>query len=425
MSYMTPSSHPLVAPSSRRYQPITTGALLRVIETMTPDDGWLTSSSQTSDSNTMDVDDPDEDGEGEGEGEGDGDGENERGGDVDEGPAAIRYIKPIDHPALKILRLGNDVARRSENTTFVIPHEYTVVLCSTLSRVNSPDRLRRDHFFLTGQPGIGNWAAFSLRFALKHCVGQARPSAKTQQIPNEWPEIDAAICASWVIDVEGDFNPPEIFKRARGRLGDPRAIILQKMEMGGPVARSLFGLQETSTNETLKTFIKKALTSDLFALEKQLAHRVFLVQPLVVRDESSGLPHLQRTDYYTEFLSAHIAQTALDLAQDQLEGLQAQLPMALDTDATRSVAGKLVEGLMHRALTRDGIKLPSDFRPAAIATTLELIGKPGSLCNPHGPHPSSAVPPAAILYLCRRGRHPRDARQDRPHPNLSAICFIP
>lgn len=174
-------------------------------------------------------------------------------------------------------------------------------------------------------------------------------------------------------------------------MGDPRATILQNLKMGGPVARTLFGLQTIPTDETLKTFIRQGLKGDLFAFGKDRS-TVLLVQPLVVRDER-GLSHLQRTDYSAEFLSPHIAETTFEttfeLAQDQLQRLQGQLAMALDIDATRSVAGRIVEGLMHRALIHNGINLPAEFGNATVATTLELIGKAGSFvcATPTGPGP--------------------------------------
>ncbi|KAJ7699624.1 hypothetical protein B0H17DRAFT_1049067 [Mycena rosella] len=67
---------------------------------------------------------------------------------------------------------------------------------------------------------------------------------------------------------------------------------------------------------------------------------------------------LQRTDYSAEFLSAHMAYRTLDLVQDHLERVQGQLAAALNTSTTRSVAGKLSKGMMHRALTR-GMQLPA------------------------------------------------------------------
>ncbi|KAF8912489.1 hypothetical protein CPB85DRAFT_1454920 [Mucidula mucida] len=61
-------------------------------------------------------------------------------------------------------------------------------------------------------------------------------------------------------------------------------------------------------------------------------------------------------------------------AQEKFERVQTQLARALHVFDTRSVAGKVVEGLKHRALTRK-IQFPDVIGAGAIAGTLELIGK--------------------------------------------------
>lgn len=155
--------------------------------------------------------------------------------------------------------------------------------------------------------------------------------------------------------------------------------------MGGPVARSLFGGVPVPSPQSIEADIKNALRGNIFAFTPmdasgegtQPVHRVFLIQPLVVIDERSGRACLQRTDYSVEFLSAHMAHRTLDLAQDHLERVQGQLAAALNISTTRSVAGKLVEGMMHRGLAR-GMELPAVFGAGTVAGTLELIGKAGS-----------------------------------------------
>ncbi|KAJ7915610.1 hypothetical protein B0H13DRAFT_1999602, partial [Mycena leptocephala] len=64
------------------------------------------------------------------------------------------------------------------------------------------------------------------------------------------------------------------------------------------------------------------------------------------------------------------------------------------------VAGRLVEGLIHRSLSR-GFQLPSVFNSGAVAATLELLGNADS----------SPVPPAAAAKLRRCGRNGRDDAQ--------------
>jgi hypothetical protein len=155
--------------------------------------------------------------------------------------------------------------------------------------------------------------------------------------------------------------------------------------MGGPVARSLFGGVPVPSPQSIEADIKNALRGNIFAFTPmdtsgegtQPVHRVFLIQPLVLIDERSGRACLQRTDYSAEFLSAYMAHRTLDLAQDHLERVQEQLAAALNISTTRSVAGKLVEGMMHRGLAR-GMQLPAVFGAGTVAGTLELIGKAGS-----------------------------------------------
>ncbi|KAJ7130616.1 hypothetical protein C8R44DRAFT_872401 [Mycena epipterygia] len=237
--------------------------------------------------------------------------------------------------------------------------------------------------------------------------------------PEPWPQTVNAIQKSWVlidIDDKAEWSCPEIFRQARcvvwtsssresrmkhfiktfgaekwymkawsskeiaavtERFDIDHGTILERLDTGGPVARSLFGewVPELSP-EALQDDIKRALSANIFTFKP--VHRVFLIQPLVVIDKHTGRARLQRTDCSAQFVSAYIAQKTLDLAQDQLEELQGQLAAALNISTTRSVAGKVVEGLMHRALSR-GMKLPDIFGAGStVARTLELIGKAGS-----------------------------------------------
>ncbi|KAJ7222056.1 hypothetical protein B0H12DRAFT_1151240 [Mycena haematopus] len=130
----------------------------------------------------------------------------------------------------------------------------------------------------------------------------------------------------------------------------------------------------------------------------QPVHRVFLIQPLVVVDEESGRACLQRSDYVAEFLSAYIANMTIDVALDHLEKLQGQLAAALNTSTTRSVAGKLVEAMMHRALT-SGMQLP------AVSV---LVPSQEPLSSSAKPIASSVKPPrpTSPSVRCTSGRNP-------------------
>lgn len=155
---------------------------------------------------------------------------------------------------------------------------------------------------------------------------------------------------------------------------------MERLATGGPVARSLFGGEDVPTRESVENDIQAALRGNIFVYTP--FHPVLLIQPRVAIDKGSGRACLQRTEYTAEFLSAHLAHTTFDLAQGHLEKVQGQLAVALDTSATRAVAGKLLEAMMHRALTR-GIQLPAVFGAGTVVATRKLIGKAGSfVCEP-------------------------------------------
>ncbi|KAJ7042514.1 hypothetical protein C8F04DRAFT_1229772 [Mycena alexandri] len=405
-------------------------ALLRRIETLIPDDGWLTPSSK----NAMDPD-------GEDEGEDPNDGE-----DVDEGPPGIRYISLKAHPAFAFEKIAEEVDWRGDNATFVIRHEYDLFMEHAMSRLhNPPDDSYRARFFVTGQPGIGkSFGCYYFLFSLL-ALGQSvfflsAPTSgyyfsddgvqQTDQIPRPWPATVKALRNSWVlidVDHKTNWTPPEIFKRARcvvwtsspqesrmktflktygaekwymkawsskeiaaitERLAINHTKIVERLATGGPVARSLFGGVPVPTPESIENDIRTALCGNIFAFIP--GHRVFLIQPLVAIDRGSGRACLQRTDYAAEFLSSRIAHTTFDLAQDHLEKIQGQLAVALDTSTTRSVARNFVEAMMHRALIRD-MQLPAVFGAGTVAVTLKL---------PEPPRPTSPS------VRCTSGRNP-------------------
>ncbi|KAJ7222057.1 hypothetical protein B0H12DRAFT_1151242 [Mycena haematopus] len=168
-------------------------ALLDCIESLTPDDGWLIPDGEKIESNVMDVDGSDNEDEGEGPKDGE---------DMDEGPPEIRYISLKTHPALAIHKLAKEVDWRGDEATLVIRHEYGLFMEHAMSRLsNPPDDSYRARFFVTGQPGIGKWSAFSLLlgFVLMLCVGQARVSGVT---------ISFFVCSLWAGRYSSSTPPP-------------------------------------------------------------------------------------------------------------------------------------------------------------------------------------------------------------------------
>ncbi|KAJ7504309.1 hypothetical protein B0H11DRAFT_2273472 [Mycena galericulata] len=397
-------------------------ALLALIKTLRPDDGWLTSSSKGSEPDIMDVDG--------GGGEGNTNDREDVESDVHDDQATIRYINTQAHPALAILEIDVEAYWRGDNAAFVVRHEYDLFMQHAMSCVSKRvDDSFRARFFVTGQPGIGlsfgcYYFLFRLLasgqsvFFLNSCTNVFYFSSdgvqQAEEVPLPYSPTVEALRKSWVlidVDDNAQWRCPQIFRHGQcviwtsslresrmnhfmkvfgaepwfmkawstkeiaavtERFEIQRAAILKRLELFGgiPVPSAL----------TVEDSIKRTLRDNFMPMDagNTGVHPVFLVQPLVVRDKSSGRARLQRTNYSAEFISAHITQKALDHAQNQSERLQGQLAMALDISTTRSVAGKVVEGLMHRALTHDGMTLPGVFDAATVARTFELIGEPGS-----------------------------------------------
>ncbi|KAJ7469040.1 hypothetical protein FB451DRAFT_1478830 [Mycena latifolia] len=130
-----------------------------------------------------------------------------------------------------------------------------------------------------------------------------------------------------------------------------------------------------------------------------------------------------------------------DLAQDHLEKVHGQLAAALDTSTTRSVAGKLVAAMMHRAPTR-GMQLPAVFGAGIVTGTLKLIGNAGSFVYETAPtdiaqrplylrpeSPGFAAVDAILvtdetLGLIRASRLPRGAQVDVSRLGEVIYCLI-
>lgn len=153
-----------------------------------------------------------------------------------------------------------------------------------------------------------------------------------------------------------------------------REAIKRRFDTGGPIARSLFDAPPPPSPDK---YIQNALAGNIFGsgLLNGDGERVFLIQPLAVFDGVSGRVSFQRTDYRAEYLSVHIAHKMFELAQGHLERLQGQLPAAISIHTTRSVAGKLMQAMMHHALIRRTVQLPAVFGTEHIVGTLQLVGK--------------------------------------------------
>ncbi|KAJ7475747.1 hypothetical protein FB451DRAFT_255466 [Mycena latifolia] len=164
---------------------------------------------------------------------------------------------------------------------------------------------------------------------------------------------------------------------AADRLGSAHADVIARMVWCGPVVRHLFQGDPT-TLQSMTSDISRALSGNIFAQPDikgtQPVHRVFLVAPAVVKDDG-GRRSLVREDYFTGFLTPAVAAETFELAESRMDRLQQFVAQAFDVSTTRGVADRLVEGLMHRAVS-GGILLPAVFGAGEVAAaTLELLGK--------------------------------------------------
>ncbi|KAJ6599925.1 hypothetical protein DFH09DRAFT_1355938 [Mycena vulgaris] len=395
-------------PSSAITEP---APLTKIIRTVTQDDRWLT---------TMGVggDDPM--------------GEPADADDVGDGLAEVRYIDLAGHPnLLEFNQLRMQETFHRAKATFIVRDEYKRFIQHALS-LSLFDGLHPPlfRFLVTGQPGIGkSWTgkSFGAHYFLLYLLGSGKPvfwvqedgtyyfnAHGVQRLRNlnsvsDFPDVHRALQESWVlIDADQEWMPSKKYAispfviwtssprdarwkyfskafspsdrwfmkpwstkeiaAAADRLGCTHNDVIARMVWCGPVARHLF-LGEPPTVQQPGSDIDEALLGNPFA---QPAHRVFLVAPAVVKDNSGR--RLVREDFFAEFLIPAVAAKTFELAENRMGQLQQFLSRAFDVPSTWGVAGRLVEGLMHRSLSR-GIQLPAVFGGSAVAATRELLGE--------------------------------------------------
>ncbi|KAJ7070583.1 hypothetical protein C8F01DRAFT_1106926 [Mycena amicta] len=382
-------------------------SLLRYIETWTPvDDRWLTGdiSPQAMEGEGVAWDDT-TDFEALENADGVNDGED------------IQYIDLHAHPVFAIFNAGVDADKRGSKAMFVVREEYRRFMQHAISCVVRQDRLLGKFLssaaitFLFWLLALGQ-PVFLLPSLNEVFYFSRDGIQKSQMLPRSQSAIQA-IKQSWVlIDIDGQFEST-IYEHARcviwtsspqesrmrmfqtrfrtqswymkawgtkeiaavtDRYGIRHDTIRTRLDMSGPVARSLFGGMPAPSAQTIEAVIKRALRDGLFSFRVLDTSGLFLIQPLVVRDESTGQACIQRTDYSVEFLSTYITERLLDLVQERFETVKDHLTMAFDLSLTRTAAGKLVEGLMHRTLT-SGMPLPNVFgAQTTVAKTSRLSG---------------------------------------------------
>ncbi|KAJ7072679.1 hypothetical protein C8F01DRAFT_1104913 [Mycena amicta] len=393
------------------------------VKFLAPDDQWLVSSPEAT---AMEVDAPaseGEDGEGmsnkasEGESQG-----SHNSADLNEDPVEIGFIDLKAYPSLVILDFEVLVKERRDHAVLIVRDDYDCFLHHARARVEKAERASSfgpisTAFFVTGQPGIGkSYGCFYLLFRLL-AMGQSvffihsqtetvyfsgtgvqenvtgRPSsshyATTDAIRKSWvlinvdgkeewdcPEIyQVAHCIVWTSSPR-DTRMREFCKRFKAeewymRTWSTKEIaaatqlfgmspdeVLRRMETGGPVARALFAAAPKPSTEKLADTIVQALAQNIFdyshigSTGTPPMDRILTIDPLVVVD-SSGRARLQRTDY----------------------SIQEQLAATLNISATRTLAGRAIEGLMHRKLER-GMTVPEVFgKECVVAKTFMLRGR--------------------------------------------------
>ncbi|KAF7342149.1 hypothetical protein MVEN_01802600 [Mycena venus] len=225
------------------------------------------------------------------------------------------------------------------------------------------------------------------KYAISPCViwTSSLCDSRWQYFHRTWPAATRWFMRPW--------NTKEI-AAAADRFGCDHNDVLARMAWCGPVPRYLF----TGTPPTLQHVcnnVSAVLSGDLFAIDTaQLnsnAHHVFLVAPTIVKDDDGR--RLVREDFVAEFITPAVASITFELAAHRMERLQSHLSQAFDIPATRGIAGKLVEGLMHRSLSR-GVRLPTVFGGDELAATVELPGKADAFIRK-----SDTTPSSRPLYL--------------------------
>ncbi|KAJ6467914.1 hypothetical protein C8R45DRAFT_1079243 [Mycena sanguinolenta] len=400
-------------PSSEIIEP---ARLTQIIHTYEPDAQWLTvnGDGDVPMSEPADADDV----------------ETTEADDVGDGPAEVRYIDLSRYlELLEFKRLSAEVTIHEEKATFIVRGEYKEFIEHALSH--------RSLFrcFVTGQPGIG--MSFGAQYFLMYLLGLGKSVFWVQDdstyyfnhhgvqrlldpktVPTSF-DFQRALKGSWVlIDLDQDSMPSTAYSlspfviwtssprdlrwryfrkhfrpcerwfmrpwsakeimAAADRLGSDHDDVIARMAWHGPVARFLFQ-GAPPTDQDMSNDIGRALSGNPFAVDAQPGtegtqpvHAVFLIMPAIVKDDDG--PRLMRDNFYAEFLTPAVAEMTFELAENRMEQLQLNVSRAFDISSTRGVAGKLVEGLMHRSLSR-GMRLPVIFGGGAVAATLELLGK--------------------------------------------------
>ncbi|KAJ7607531.1 hypothetical protein FB45DRAFT_1011289 [Roridomyces roridus] len=393
--------------------------LTQIIDTCTPDDSWLTSAV----------------------------------GDILNHPEdfgnTVRYIHVGHHEALRSV-----IRHLAEKGIFIIRQEYRECMEHALLMSTTKERFQ---FFFTGQSGIG--ITMGARYFLLYLLALGKPvfwvkdnwvyyfdrhgvqSLSQVSWMDGYQDVNDALRAAWVIidtylpnsrpneifslcpfviwaasPVESDwwyfckrFSPDQQWFMkpwstkeiaAYTELAEvPRSRVLTKMEWCGPVPRWLFRDNGFRDARDVESRIVHTLSGKHFGDEIN-SENVFLIRPAVVHDDATGSLILQRDLYTTEFLTPAVAELTIQRATRWMnhgQHLRQSVSSAFRASYTHDLAGKLVEGVIHCALS-DGVALPEALDGGVLAATIEFRGTVDNFVlidNSKVPEPAATRP----LYL--------------------------
>ncbi|KAF8187025.1 hypothetical protein K438DRAFT_1835496, partial [Mycena galopus ATCC 62051] len=374
---------------------------------------------------------------------------------------SVRYIDLDAHPELAPNKLETERVRHKGKASLVLRHEYLEFWKHALSVIEggSPPS-----FFLTGHPGIGkSFGCYYFLFRLL-ASGQSVFFVTSKQTAYFFSkegiqQTDQAdhLTETWVlVDLDDHQDqPPLIFASAKcviwtcspddrrcrhfvntfraqawcmkawssmeiaaatQLLGLREKDVLDTFRRVGPVARTLFAGIDPPTNSQCAQAVQTVLQGNIFTFSPMDpastgSDRVFLIQPRLETNEQ-GETWLQRRDYQTAVLSSYMVDVILTMAQAKLESFQGQLSAALDVPATRAMAGKLFEGLMHRYLQRQGV-LPAIFGGSTVEQFVTLLGRAESLTCATRPTDSPYILHRRLLGRTRPKPPPRSAQNPK------------
>ncbi|KAJ7226121.1 hypothetical protein GGX14DRAFT_643005 [Mycena pura] len=140
--------------------------------------------------------------------------------------------------------------------------------------------------------------------------------------------------------------------RVQRRKADP-AEIRKRLNLTGPVARTLFVEKDAASTEGIDKVIRHSIKQGLLEFPEANPD-CYLVRPEECLDEN-GVLCLNRKKAVHTFLTIHIASRTTDLVEESGDNFRKRLARAFDSPQTRGAAGQLVESILHRAVVKQSV----------------------------------------------------------------------